>query len=54
MQEIESELQTKGYTQEVMNAVTTILKKCHSERATTYTVEHKCDAFQKKLQIYAK
>lgn len=49
-QQITTVLQTKGYTQEVMNAAVTILKNCHSSRGTTYTVEHQCKAFHEKTE----
>lgn len=48
LQQIKSELQTKGFTKEVIDATVTILQNCHSERATTYTVEDQRDAFRKK------
>lgn len=48
LQEITSKLQTKEYPRELVDAAVTILQNCHSERATTYTVEHQCDAFCKK------
>lgn len=48
LQQIKSELQTKGFTKEVIDASVTILQNCHSKRATTYTAEEQCDVFRRK------